>query len=495
MATFYREKFKEIRKLRKFTIDEIAQKAEIHRVTLSVWERGVRAPSEKNIRALAHALGVSANKISDLLAEEVSDAEFSGMIKSWRYFSDISDDKLDEQQDFVVNYMKKQYAEFKQASVAFKALLSAMQSIFYVKDTDLKFIIINNSFRKHFSLKPGFIAAGKTDEDFFTEKEAKINSELDKQVIYSGKPIIKLKGYIPGSRRKKMGMISKLPIFDSDGKIAGLVNFFVDMTKEFKSDENRKILEAALTCSSDVVWLIRFTPKMEIIFISDSIETIYGYSKETFINDHSFWWDKCIHPDDKKKLAVYNPENMKLWADNFLKNYDSPMLTQYRIIDAEGKTKWIEESTFKKKYLDIECMCFIERDITERHTLTEKQKLISQQSNRNHDFMQMNDMLKTLVANTSDVAWIKTFNQHYLLIEGAVEDILSVTKDSLLNSPDILRNKIHPDDIDKLDNVYSDNTFPTTVEYRIRNNKKDYKYIRETIFKNDKYFYGIIKII
>ena len=65
MTNFNREKFRQLRKQRKITIDDAALKAEVHRVTLSCWERGVRVPSGKNIRALAHALGVSVSNFSD----------------------------------------------------------------------------------------------------------------------------------------------------------------------------------------------------------------------------------------------------------------------------------------------------------------------------------------------------------------------------------------------------------------------------------------------
>ena len=102
-------------------------------------------------------------------------------------------------------------------------------------------------------------------------------------------------------------------------------------------------------------------------------------------------------------------------------------------------------------------------------------------------------MLKTLVANTSEIVWIKTFDQHYLLLEGAVEDILSVTKDSLLNNPGIILNTIHSDDVDKIKSIYSSDIFPATFEYRIAGLKNEFKYVQETVFKSEKYFYGIIK--
>ena len=484
MATFDREKFRQLRRQRKITIDDAALKAEVHRVTLSCWERGVRVPSGKNIRALAHALGVSVSNFSDLQEEEVSDANLSDLVKSWLAFADANDSKRDEQQNYFINYIKKQYTEFKQASLVIKAILSAMQSVFYVKDTELKYITANDAFRKIFALNPGYIVLGKIDEDFFTPKEAKENTELDRKVIYSGEPIVKLQGYMPGTRKKKMGMISKLPIFDADGKIAGLVSFVVDMTNEFRNEEDRKLLEATLAGSSDVVWLVSFSPKKKIIFVSDSVEKVYGYPKEKFEKDYDFWWNSCVYQDDKESLIDYKyPNDMKSWATRLSESGVSSELTRYRIIDSSGNVKWIEESMFIKKYLDIDCMCFIERDITERYQTGIMHKQMTE----------LVDMLKGLTAESSEIIWIKTFNQGYLFLEGAVEKILSVPKKKLLNTPDLLMKRIHPDDLENVKNIYSNNTFPITLEYRVKNNTSVYTSISETVFKNDKYYFGIIK--
>ena len=613
MTYFNTQKFRQLRKLKRMTIDDTALKARLHRVTLSGWERGVRKPSDKNIRALAHAIGESPSEFSDLQEEEISNAHLSDMVKSWLAFADANDNKREEQHNFFTNYLNKQYTEFRQASLVINAILSTMQSIFYVKDTNLQYITANDAFRKNFQLNPGYRVLGKTDEVFFAVKEAEKNSELDQKVLYSGKPIIKLKGYIPGSRKKKMGMISKLPIFDTDGKVAGLVSFFVDMTKEFKAEENRKILEATLTSSSDVVWLVTFSPKKKIIFASDSVKQLYGYPKDNFLNDYDFWWNRCVHPDDKVKITDYkHKDNMNSINGNISDDGTSTIVNQYRIIDAAGNIKWIEESIFKKKYLNKDCLCFIERDITEQYQAREIHQLITElfekseyyniwllkmihlqcepyfqkqyiytsanstiekrygytkdafsedpmlwhkmlhpldrdrieaeirdeqypktlryrivrpdgnirwiedylisvskdnntyilgiskdlsdeMSNDAREFQLLVDTLKMLTAESSDIFWIKTFKMHYLLLEGSVEKILEIPKDSLLNSIDPFMDKVHPDDIEKLKNIYSGDVFPVTLEYKIKTEHNKYKSIKETIFKNEKYFYGIIK--
>ena len=60
--------------------------------------------------------------------------------------------------------------------------------------------------------------------------EAKENHDQDYNILLTGKSIIKQENYIPGSRKKKWGLINKTPIFDITGKITGIMSSFIDIT-------------------------------------------------------------------------------------------------------------------------------------------------------------------------------------------------------------------------------------------------------------------------
>ena len=463
MAKFNREKFRQLRKQKKITIDAAANRAEIHRVTLSDWERGVRVPSEKNIRALAHAINVSVSEFSDLQEEEVSKGNLSDMVKSWLAFADYDLTIRDEQQNSFIEYLNKQYSEFRQASIVIKAILSSMQSIFYVKDTESKYITVNDAFRRNFSLVPGYRVLGKCDDDFLNSGEAKKNTEMDCRVLYSGKPIIKHEDYIPGTRKKKVGLISKLPIYDTDNKIAGVVSFFVDMTNEFKAEKRRKLLEAVLAKSSDVVWLVAFAPKKKLIFISDSVEELYGYPKEKFEEDYDFWWNSCVHPHDKKQLTDYkNPMDMKEWAERLEKKEQKSEINRYRIIDAKGDVKWIEENMFREKFLDIDCMCFIERNVTDRYQVRIIHELMTELFDKS---VYYNIWLLKLTFTEDRLQ----FEKEYLYTSGnkVIEERYGHTKEEWINDPMLWHKLIHTEDKDRIETEIRDGKYPKTISYRI----------------------------
>ncbi|HBM15770.1 MAG TPA: hypothetical protein DD381_05420 [Lentisphaeria bacterium] len=60
---------------------------------------------------------------------------------------------------------------------------------------------------------------------------------MDKEVLTTGKSILDKEDYIPGNRKTKWGIMSKIPILDLDGKIEGLLGFFVDITDRKKAEE------------------------------------------------------------------------------------------------------------------------------------------------------------------------------------------------------------------------------------------------------------------
>jgi len=258
------------------------------------------------------------------------------------------------QEDEFINKIRHQQHELRQATIVIKALLSTIQTLFYVKDTKLKYITANDAFLKNLSLNSEYRVSGKDDNDFFPVHKAKKNHEQDEEVLISGEPIVKYEDFIPGSRKKKWGLISKLPILDSTGKIAGIVCTIFDITIRKKDEEIRKLLENTLNNFLDVVWLREPPPSNKLIYVSESVEAISGYSANEFLEKKDFWLEKCVHPDDRKQQAEYR--NIKSW----------PHIRKYRIITSKGKIRWIESSIFYKNFIEQKCVGCIDRDITDQ---------------------------------------------------------------------------------------------------------------------------------
>lgn len=234
------EKLKAVRKRKKITAQELAQKTGISRVTLGAWENSKRIPSEAKIRMLAKVLDISVDEISDLPPDKmISGISLAPLDSNIGSVFSRDKEKAINRQTNLISGITGIIKELAYAKLIIGAMLSSLPAIFYVKGTDLKYITANEAFLRNLSLNKNYDVIGKTDFDFFPRNEAVINSEADKAVLADGKSILDKEGYIPGNRKTRWGIISKIPIYDFEGKIEGVLGYFRDITE-------RKKIEAEL---------------------------------------------------------------------------------------------------------------------------------------------------------------------------------------------------------------------------------------------------------
>ena len=156
-----------------------------------------------------------------------------------------------------------------------------MQTMFYIKDSRLKYLTANVSFLNNVSYNPEDRVLDKDDFVFFSQDEARENSEEDRKILQSGQPILRQERLLPGCRKTKWGIVSKIPVFDSENKIVGIIGTFIDITERKKSEGNFKFIEQCLNSTSQII-IIADGIKNQFVYISKgSFETISGY----FVND------------------------------------------------------------------------------------------------------------------------------------------------------------------------------------------------------------------
>ena len=475
---FYHEKFKEIKNRKKVSTNTLSEIMGVHRVTIWNWEKGKKIPTELKIRKLADILDTSINEISDLEPEHgKSDLELSEVIKPWLKFADKDNKEVFGKFNKYMAIIQEQYKKLQKSTVIARALLSSIESLLYIKDKHNKYITANRAFRNTLSLTEQYDIEGKSDIDFFSKKEAIENTAEDNEIIKSGNSIRNVECYIPGTRKKRVGLVSKVPIFDPDKKIIGIIVNYIDVTDRIKASHQRKLLEKAInsiedciwiakksenatgkidflfvndaikngiintdknafnknntSCkyeildkfnihglisqkltdfpktsefkdsyskaeitlrekifydereniflgiveditknkknrevrillekvlgqSHDIVWIRESPPSNKLLYVSQSVIEMYGYPSEVYYRDTDFWYINCVHPDDRDKLLEYR--DSKSW----------PGRKVHKILTKDKEVRWIETSILKSKFLDKQCVAYIERDVTER---------------------------------------------------------------------------------------------------------------------------------
>ena len=409
---------------------DVAQKADVTRKTLGIWESGARMPSELKIRTLANILEVSVDEISDLEPEHpVSKGDFSKTIKSWLSLANTTEKQREQQENNLISQIRHQQDELRQATTVIKALLASIETIFYVKDINLTYITANNAFLKNLSLPFEYRVLGKSDKDFYPLREAQNNHQQDYDVLISGKSILKMEDYIPGSRKKKWGLISKIPIFDSEGKIAGLVGSFLDITDRKKEEELRELVAGNIDSMTEAISVVDLEHR-KYLYFNSAKEAVFGYSFEQFYKGGpDFWFEKCVHPDDKAEQERYR------------KNNSWPKVRNYRIVKPNGEMRWVEThySFPAKKFFGSKCAITLTIDITERKKAEE-----------------LNKLLEMSLSKSSHVVWLlepaPSFKPIY--VSESVGRMYGIKPEKFIEKAKVWLNSIHPEDRKKYGDEY-----------------------------------------
>ncbi len=431
----YFEKIRPLREATGLQTKAFCQKLDISVSTLWHWEKGNKTPPEKKVRKLAKVLKVPVEEISNLTSEfQKSDLNLSDSIQLWGRDYGKHAGKAVSQFKYMVSKINEQYEYLSQYSLITNAILSSIESIIYIKDINQNYLLANDAFLKNLSLSESFNISGKQDEDLFSSSEAKEVTEQDQLVIATGQPITNLDGYIPGTRKKKFGLFSKFPIFDSNKKIAGIIGVINDITDRKKIGRTREILGIYIDAMKDCLSIYN-NKTSKYIYVNNAYENFFGYPIEKFYEGGliDFFLNVCVHPDDRAQEGRFIRE--KQWPDR----------RTYRIIKPDGEIRWIEGNIAKKTYLGNECCISINRDITERKHEIEKSRMLEQALNA-----------------SNDVVWIKEFppSRNLLYVSESVFRIYGYLPYKFYDDPDFwFEQCVHPEDKDIRNKIFNNKSW------------------------------------
>ncbi len=356
MTNFNVKKYLEYKKDKRYSSSNICIKLEISRGTLWGWETAKRIPPDIKIRELAELFEISVDKISDLRPKDIQSAV------SLQKSTDLSLTFLknnSSQNKYItelINCTEKIGTAFKSTNIIINAIMHSNPNYCYIKDANLNYIFANSAFLKHLELLENYDITGKKDSDFFTPKEALMNTKQDENVLSTGKQILNYEDWIIGSKKKKWGLTFKYPILEENEKIIGVIGFIIDITEQKKAKDINLILKEALDFSKEAFCIIDLVTK-KLVYTNKYRETIYGYPIQKFLDmKNNFWLHSCVHPDDKKSLSEY--EDLFEW----------PEKREFRIVRPNGEIRHLEarKVTTSKTYNGNKCVAFYDTDVTEK---------------------------------------------------------------------------------------------------------------------------------
>jgi AraC-like DNA-binding protein len=109
----------------------------------------------------------------------------------------------------------------------------------FIKDTQSRYVKINQTMAEVFGLRTPDEIVGKTDFDFFPPAIAARYVEEDQQLFKSRKPILNRQNFMPGPRGLPFWYsYSKIPLFKAD-QVVGVAGFKYACETNFDNESNR----------------------------------------------------------------------------------------------------------------------------------------------------------------------------------------------------------------------------------------------------------------
>jgi PAS domain S-box-containing protein len=228
--------------------------------------------------------------------------------------------------------------------------LDSFPFIAWYKDLEGRFIAVNEPFARAIGLASPKDSIGKTLYDLSPKYLADEYTKDDNDVIKSGKKksveeIILVEG------KERWAETYKVPLFDSNGKIAGTTGFLRDITDRKKAEEELKLVKFAVDKAADsVFWLDK---KGNIVNVNETAYKALGYSHEELT---------------KMNIDQINPDlTPAYWTHLWQRIENEGSIT----IETKHKTKNgkiipVEVSANYIKFGDVELDCAFIRDVSER---------------------------------------------------------------------------------------------------------------------------------
>lgn len=240
-------------------------------------------------------------------------------------------------------------------------VLSNIPAVFYIRDTNLKFLKVNNAFENLVNKKSPEII-GKTDSDLYPEVNAKKMSEDDIGVLNTDTPKLNIEENIimPDGRNIWL-MANKMPLHDKDGKCIGIMGISHDITELKKMSAQ---VETILDNFPYKAWLKdkegRFLAVNKLLAKSvfkSKNEMIGKTDADIYPQEHA----KRFQEDD---LAIMNSKEAKFFEEISYDNnteklhetYKAPVINEAgEVIGTTGYTRDISEiqkSLFESRELN-----------------------------------------------------------------------------------------------------------------------------------------------
>ena len=313
------------------------------------------------------------DKMSRLLAEQgkLTEEEFSfrmksGEIRLWLCSAEIVNiDGTDRMIAIAIDITERKKLEENLARERreLSLIIDSSPEIVFYKDREGRFIRVNKAFADSLHI-PEEEFVGKTVFDLYSTEIAQGMTKDDQEVFQSGRPKLGITEQYESASGIRWVQTDKVPIYDKDGSLVGLIGFAQDITERKQAEEALRLSEEnyrdIFELSPDGI--VTINTKGVLTSCNTAFSRLTGFSKEVFIGKHFAKIPTLRMKDIPKYLqlftSVLRKKELKPLELRWIHKDGTERLGEFRfsVMKSSGKISGIQ---------------VIARDITERKQMEE----------------------------------------------------------------------------------------------------------------------------
>ncbi len=271
---------------------------------------------------------------------------------------------------------------FRNEHILLKTLIDNLPNAIFVKDKELRKIIANPAHLRRVGLSVGRKIGseseiiGKTDAEVYPASRAEAFTREDEEVVRDGISILNREEHsIDPDGHEIWELVSKIPIRDESGKIAGLVGITTEITeqkrvqKELRSSQD--ILARISGSISDIIYSVNGKTG-EFEYISPAFEKILGYSMDDIKRKGGRWpfllsvieGDSPTDPDPvMNEMQTEETDHAPVWEQwwkckdgsrRFMEDNSVPVYEGGRLVRIDGVLRDITERKLAEEEIEKE---------------------------------------------------------------------------------------------------------------------------------------------
>jgi PAS domain S-box-containing protein len=275
---------------------------------------------------------------------------------------------------YVQDITERKHVEetIRQERILLRTLINSLPDTIYVKDIEGRKLIANTADLAAMNCSSEAEIIGKTDLEIFRDEAGERGYNEDLLVLRTGKPLLNHEEfYIDAEGRKRWRITSKIPLYNENRQIIGLVGFGHDITERIQAEESlvweQYLMHTLMDNIPDAIYFkdlnsrfIRVNKAMATLFgLDDAADAIGKTDYDFFKTDHSQQAFMDEQEIIRTGIPVIGKEEMETWLNRPptwvlstkmpLKDKDAKIIGTFGMSRSITERKQAEEELLKAK--------------------------------------------------------------------------------------------------------------------------------------------------